>query len=71
MVLNPKVLKLLREEVARCNAELSDHQQARRFHVVHQEWTAEGGELTPTLKPRRELLRAQFQKEIDALYNEK
>ncbi len=54
MVLNPKVEKCYREEVDRINKELlGQPEQVRNFRLVADEWTADNGMLTPSLKLRR------------------
>lgn len=70
MVHNHKVIAFLREEVTKVNADLPAYKQIGNIHLLHEAWTAEAGELTPTLKPRRELIVEKFQKEIDKLYEE-
>lgn len=69
MVLNPKVEKLFHEEINRINeARLGAIEKVRAFHLLHEEWTAENGLLTPTLKLRRERIAAAFEKEIGKMF---
>lgn len=68
MVLNPKVIQLINEEVERINALLLKHEQVKKVHLLHKDWSEEEGELTPTLKLKREVVKAHYQKEIDAIY---
>lgn len=71
MVLNPKVLQLLEQEIHRINAQLAPHQQIRSFSLVHENWTAENGALTPTLKLRRQTLQRRYADTIRQLYEKK
>ncbi len=61
MVLNPKVEKCYREEVDRINHELlGQPEQVRNFKLVADEWTADNGMLTPSLKLRRTALLERY-----------
>jgi len=54
--------------VASLLAELPHYSQVRTAHWKLQPWTIEAGLLTPTLKVKRDPVRALFAKEIEALY---
>lgn len=72
MVLNPKVEKLFRQELERINAEhLGSVEQVQAFQLLAGPWTAENGLLTPTLKLRRKVIEARFEKEVSALFGKK
>lgn len=43
----------------------------RRAHITLEPWTVDGGLLTPTLKIKRPKVMKQFEKEIEALYDER
>ncbi len=68
MVINTKVRRKIEEEIAAVNEHLESHQKVRGFLLLYQEWTQQTGELTPTLKPRRALLKQRRRKEVEALY---
>jgi long-chain acyl-CoA synthetase len=68
MVLNPKVLQKMDEEVQNVNATLPRHQRVRHFRLLHQNWTEETGELTPTLKAKRHIILEKYQKDIEEMY---
>jgi len=50
------------------NAELSRFEQIKRFTVLPREFSAEEGEVTPTLKLKRRVVADHFADEIEALY---
>jgi len=54
--------------VRTANQELSRAEQVRRFVLLPAEWTAETGELTPTLKRRRRVIAERYAGEIERLY---
>ncbi|HSC51924.1 MAG TPA: long-chain fatty acid--CoA ligase [Gaiellaceae bacterium] len=50
------------------NAELSRFEQIKRFRVLPRDFTAEEGEVTPTLKLKRRVVEQHFADEIEQLY---
>ncbi|MFF2379482.1 AMP-dependent synthetase/ligase [Streptomyces sp. NPDC058108] len=54
--------------VAQANARLSRTEQIRRYRVLDREWGPATGELTPTLKLRREVVRERYGDLIEQLY---
>lgn len=64
----------LRAEIARAvataNARLSRPEQIKRYHVLTEEWGPATGELTPSLKLKRRVIRSTYAEEIDSLYEE-
>ena len=70
VVLNPKVEKLYRRELERLNEErLGAVEKIRAFMLLPEPWTAEAGQLTPTLKLRREVMTRQFEAEIGQMFD--
>jgi long-chain acyl-CoA synthetase len=51
------------------NAELSRFEQIKRFAVLPRDFSAEEGEVTPTLKLKRRVCAEHFAKEIEELYS--
>jgi long-chain acyl-CoA synthetase len=51
------------------NAELSRFEQIKRFRVLARDFTAEDGEVTPTLKLKRRVVAEHFASEIEELYS--
>ncbi|HEV8557079.1 MAG TPA: AMP-dependent synthetase/ligase [Actinophytocola sp.] len=64
----PELRAELETAVAQANEVLSRVEQIKRFHVLDRPWTAESGELTPTLKLRRRVIADRYATEIDRLY---
>ena len=50
------------------NADRSRFEQIKRFAVVPREFSAEEGEVTPTLKLKRRVIEERFAEEIERLY---
>jgi len=60
---------LVQGVVDRVNEHRSRYEQIKRFAILGRDFTAEDGELTPTLKLRRSVVSAHFAGEIEALYS--
>ncbi len=50
------------------NAELSRFEQVKRFRILPRDFSADEGEITPTLKLKRRVAERHFQDDIDKLY---
>lgn len=68
MAIHPKVLKFMSSIIDQVNTQLSGNEQIKGFHLLHEPWTIESGELTPTLKVKRSVIEEKHQKTIDELY---
>lgn len=58
------------EAVDGANQLVSQAEAVRKFHVLAKDFTIETGELTPTLKVKREVVAEKYASEINALYGE-
>jgi long-chain acyl-CoA synthetase len=65
---HPDVQEELASVVAAANEALARVEQIKKYHVLDQPWTAESGELTPTLKLRRRVIVERYAEAIDRLY---
>ncbi|MBK7961578.1 MAG: long-chain fatty acid--CoA ligase [Bdellovibrionales bacterium] len=63
-----EVTDLARRAVAETNSKLASYESIKKFTILPQEFTVEGGELTQSLKIKRRLLDKKFKKQIDSLY---
>jgi long-chain acyl-CoA synthetase len=70
MVHNHKVWQLMQQEIHTLNEDLPSHKRVRNILLLHEPWTVESGELTPTLKPRREIILDKFSREVEQLYEQ-
>jgi long-chain acyl-CoA synthetase len=68
LVKDPKVVKVYQEIVDKVNAELPSYESMKRMCVVPDEWSVEGGELTPSMKLKRRVVEKKYEKEIAAFY---
>lgn len=68
LVANPKVQALYEGIVEGINGNLARFEKLKRVLVVAEEFSADDGILTPTLKLRRRVLEERYRKQIDELY---
>jgi long-chain acyl-CoA synthetase len=64
----PPLLSEIQKAVLRVNKQLAPFEQVRKFRVLPRDFSIEEGELTATMKVRRERAMANFKKQIDELY---
>lgn len=64
----PKVMELFQQEVTQINKQLSAAEHIKRFRLVADEWSPQTGELSPTLKLKRQQLAGKYAKMIDEIY---
>jgi len=70
LVANPKVKALYEGIIAEVNRGLARYETLKRVLLVPDEFTANDGTLTPTLKLRRKAIEERYRKQIDDLYKE-
>ena len=64
----PEVIAQLQKEVLIINKTLGEHEEIKRFRLVSDEWTPQSGELSPTLKLKRNYVAAKYNSIIDEIY---
>jgi long-chain acyl-CoA synthetase len=65
----PEVMEQIQKEVNIINKTLGSHEQISRIRLVREEWTPASGELSPTLKLRRNIIAARYKNLIDDIYS--
>ncbi len=68
LVANPKVRALYEEIVEDINQNLARFEKLKRVLLVVDEFSADNGVLTPTLKLRRRVVEERYRRQIDELY---
>jgi long-chain acyl-CoA synthetase len=69
LIVHPQVLKKYQEEVKHYNHYFGDYEQIKKWKLVAEEWTQPGGQLSPTLKIKRNVIEEQYKEEIEGLFN--
>jgi long-chain acyl-CoA synthetase len=67
---DPKVQELIRAELDRANAKYARVEQVKRFFILDHDLSQETGELTPTLKVKRNVVNEKYADAFAALYDE-
>ena len=65
---NPKVLELIQAELDKANANYAQVEQVKKFFILDHDLSQETGELTPTLKVKRNIVNEKYADRFDALY---
>ena len=65
---NPEVKRLIGAELDAANRKYAQVEQAKRFLILDHDLSQEAGELTPTLKVKRDVVAQRYAAEVDALY---
>ena len=55
-------------EISKINENLDHHKQIKQFRLIADTWTPESGELSPTLKLKRHILKQRYKKVYDNIY---
>ena len=67
---DPKVRELIQSELDRANAKYASVEQVKRFFILDHDLSQETGELTPTLKVKRNIVNEKYADAFDALYRD-
>ncbi len=68
MVEDPDLLAAIQDAVDDANKAVSKAESIRRFTILPVTWTEEGGQLTPSLKLKRNVVLREFRDDVEALY---
>ncbi len=66
---DPEVLAEVQKAVDDANKAVSKAEAIRKFVVLPVEWNEEGGQLTPSLKLKRQVVMKEFATEVEGLYS--
>ncbi len=69
LIQNTEVLAQVQKEVVAINKTLGEYEEIKRFRLVSDEWTPQTGELSPTLKLKRNYVAAKYKSIIDEIYS--
>ncbi len=65
---NPQFRAAVRAAIDRVNSGLAVVEKVRQFEFVDEPFTIDNGEMTPSMKIRRHMIRDRYQDRIDAMY---
>jgi long-chain acyl-CoA synthetase len=64
------VIDAIQKQVDEANSQVANVQQIKKFVILEKEWTDSSGELTPTLKLKRNVIAEMYNEEIESMYEE-
>jgi long-chain acyl-CoA synthetase len=68
---HPSLLAYMQEQIdSKVNTQFARVEQVRGFHILPQGFSVEGGELTPTLKMKRNVIYKKYMDVIEGMYTE-
>ncbi len=67
---HPKILHLVKQAIDEKNKKLASYESIKRFTILTDDFSQEGGELTPTLKVKRKFVTEKYKDAIEQLYQE-
>jgi long-chain acyl-CoA synthetase len=69
LVQRPEVREMVQKELDRANAKYAQVEQVKKFALLDHDLTQETGELTPTLKLKRNVVHERYGSVFESLYN--
>jgi long-chain acyl-CoA synthetase len=66
---HPDVVALIQGELDRANAKYAQAEQVKRFFILDHDLSPDTGDLTPTLKMKRNVINEKYADRFDALYH--
>jgi long-chain acyl-CoA synthetase len=69
MTQHPEILKKYEKEIAHYNEQFAHFERVKKFVLMKEVWTVDGGELTATLKLKRKPVLDKYQKEFNEIYS--
>ena len=65
---NKDVISRIQHEIDNCNTSFGKWEQIKTFKLTADEWSIEGGQLTPTLKMKRKVIKEIYKDLYESLY---
>lgn len=70
LAVQPQIKQLVTERIHTLNAQLASYETIKKFVLAPTDFTTESGELTPTLKVKRQVVTEKYHALIEQLYEE-
>ena len=68
MTSDPDLIAEIQGAVNDANKAVSNAEDIKKFTILPEDWTEEGGQLTPSMKLKRNVVMKEYSSEVDALY---
>jgi long-chain acyl-CoA synthetase len=66
---DPTAIRIVQRDIGALTSSLADYERIRRIALLPNEFSIDGGELTPTLKVKRRIIDERFADRIEELYS--
>lgn len=63
------VIDRIQKEIDNCNKNFGKWEQIKRFELTQDVWSVDGGQLTPTMKMKRDIIKNIYKDLYDKIYN--
>jgi long-chain acyl-CoA synthetase len=70
MIKNPEVLEKFQREMEEYNEYFAKYEQVKKFALLTQLWSIEGGELTAKLSLKRKVVLEKYKEQVEGMYKE-
>jgi long-chain acyl-CoA synthetase len=70
MCRHPRIVDLLQRQIDALTPNLARYEKIKKVALLENEFTMEGGELTPTLKIKRRVIDDKYRDVIEKLYED-
>lgn len=68
LLADPRTQTLFRDEIEGINQGLAKYERIHAWDLMPEDWSIEGGELTPTLKVKRRIVNKKYADQIEGMY---
>lgn len=69
MATHEDLKRLINEHVKQANKSLAPYEQLKRCEILKNEWSIDGGELTPKLSLKRKIIKEKYKEAIDNIFS--
>lgn len=63
------IQKRIQKEINKCNSKFGKWEQIKTFRLTPEAWTIDGGQLTPTMKMKRDVIKGIYKELYEELYS--
>jgi long-chain acyl-CoA synthetase len=67
---NPRIIDLFARQIAALTPDLAQYERVKKIVLLENEFTIDGGELTPTMKVKRRVIDEKYRTTIDKIYEQ-
>ena len=61
--------RLVNEHLKQVNSSLAPYEQLKRCEILTNEWSIDGGELTPKLSLKRKVIKEKYKEAIEKIFD--